>query len=221
MAYIMKHSQSQFLLFVCQLAAMMMDFPEEASAKHPPHPDNEHGTSFDQESSTMTNVATLCYAIPTVYLPSIPLESVCEVCNPCNRDIALRRTKSYIFRLYVAVPFMSAPHLAFLTLICTKILILMPCSCILDILCSLLKQTWWVSISLIRLLLSVDISFRSNPCMFYTQGCFHVFLRVLPTPDDEVRNLCSLAMRCLSGKNDLLLDLIMEPRLTTRLADVI
>lgn len=68
---------------------------------------------------------------------------------------------------------------------------------------------------------SVDISFRSNPCMFYTQGCFHVFLRVLPTPDDEVRNLCSLAMRCLSGKNDLLLDLIMEPRLTTRLADVI
>jgi len=92
---------------------MMMDFPEEASANDPPNPDHEHSTPFDQGSSTMTNVATLCYAIPTVYLPSIPLESVCEVCNPCNREIALRRTISYNFWLYVAVPFMSTPHLTF------------------------------------------------------------------------------------------------------------
>lgn len=60
-----------------------------------------------------------------------------------------------------------------------------------------------------------------KPVYVFSQGCFHVFLRVLPTRDDELRSLCSLAMRCLSGKNDLLLDLIMEPRLPTRLTDII
>lgn len=92
---------------------MMMDFPEEASAKQPPYQDHKSSTSFDQGSNTMTNVATLCYAIPTVYLPSIPLESVCEVCNPCNSKIALRRTKSNVFWLYVAVTLKIALHLTF------------------------------------------------------------------------------------------------------------
>ena len=36
---------------------------------------------------------------------------------------------------------------------------------------------------------------------------------MLPTGDDGVRDLCSLAIRCLAGKDGLLLDLITQPRL--------
>ena len=47
------------------------------------------------------------------------------------------------------------------------------------------------------------------------EGCLDVFLKVLPTEDDEVRDLCSLVMRCLAGHEELLLDLLSEPRFTT------
>ena len=38
-------------------------------------------------------------------------------------------------------------------------------------------------------------------------------LNILPTADSDVRDLCSLAMRCLVGREALLLDLIAKPRL--------
>ncbi|CAM9842704.1 unnamed protein product, partial [Ectocarpus sp. 8 AP-2014] len=48
------------------------------------------------------------------------------------------------------------------------------------------------------------------------EGCLDVFLKVLPTEEHEVRDLCSLAMRCLSGNEELLLDLLSDPsRFTT------
>lgn len=47
----------------------------------------------------------------------------------------------------------------------------------------------------------------------YLQGCLGVLLKILPTEDNDVRDLCSLVMRCLAGKEDLLLDLMAEPRL--------
>lgn len=46
------------------------------------------------------------------------------------------------------------------------------------------------------------------------EGCLDVFLKILPTEDDEVRDLCSLVMRCLAGHEELLLDLLAEPRFT-------
>lgn len=50
------------------------------------------------------------------------------------------------------------------------------------------------------------------PRLPFLQGCLDVFLNILPTYEDDVRDLCSLAMRCLAGKEELLLDLIMQPR---------
>lgn len=47
------------------------------------------------------------------------------------------------------------------------------------------------------------------------EGCLDVFLKILPTQDDEVRDLCSLVMRCLAGHEELLFDLLAEPRFTT------
>lgn len=47
------------------------------------------------------------------------------------------------------------------------------------------------------------------------EGCLDVFLKILPTEDDEVRDLCSLVVRCLAGHEELLLDLLSEPRFTT------
>lgn len=44
------------------------------------------------------------------------------------------------------------------------------------------------------------------------QGCLDVFLKVLPTENDELRELCSLATRCLAGHEELLLELLTEPR---------
>ena len=47
------------------------------------------------------------------------------------------------------------------------------------------------------------------------EGCLDVFLKILPTDDPEVRDLCSLAMRCLAEHEELLLHLLFEPRFTT------
>lgn len=47
------------------------------------------------------------------------------------------------------------------------------------------------------------------------EGCLDVFLKILPAEDDEVRDLCSLVMRCLAGHEELLLGLLAEPRFTT------
>ncbi len=46
------------------------------------------------------------------------------------------------------------------------------------------------------------------------EGCLDVFLKILPTEDHEVRDLCSLAMRCLAEHEELLLYLLFEPRFT-------
>lgn len=46
------------------------------------------------------------------------------------------------------------------------------------------------------------------------EGCLGVFLEILPTEDHEVRDLCSLAMRCLAEHEELLLYLLFEPRFT-------
>lgn len=39
-------------------------------------------------------------------------------------------------------------------------------------------------------------------------------MKLLPTDEDDVRDLCSLVLRGLAGNQDLLLDLIMQPRST-------
>lgn len=53
------------------------------------------------------------------------------------------------------------------------------------------------------------------------EGCLDVFLKILPTEDDEARDLCSLVMRCLAGREELLLELLAEPRFTTVLQQLL
>ncbi|CAM9140199.1 unnamed protein product [Ascophyllum nodosum] len=107
-----------------ELAAIMMMGSTDASTTELSllsFPENE--SNLDERSNAISKVATISCAVPTVYLPGIPVGSVCE-------------------------------------------------------------------------------------------GCLRVFLGVLPTHEENVRDLCSLAMRGLVGNEDLLQDLIMEPRFT-------
>ena len=61
-------------------------------------PENE--SNLDERSDAISKVATISCAVPTVYLPGIPVGSVCEVeSNVSNGDRCLSRVYLKIERL--------------------------------------------------------------------------------------------------------------------------